>query len=124
MKTIIHVDNSEFFRKLVKTFLGEHGFEVESFDNAEEALGQVSAGQVGLIITGLSFSDMDGNEFIKRIIGYPYIIPIIALTSSQSPQIEYEARRLGVKGWIHKSSAWQEQLLPLVRQYLGPDPAV
>jgi two-component system cell cycle response regulator len=118
MKKIIHVDNSEFFRKLVKAFLDEHKFEAEAFDNAKEALEIVSAGQVGLIITGLSFSDMDGDEFIKRIIGFPETIPIIALTGNQSPQTEYEARRLGVKGWIHKSSAWQEQLLPLIRQYL------
>jgi CheY-like chemotaxis protein len=83
MQTIIHVDNSEFFRRLVKTFLIEQGFLVESFSKGAKALEAID-GDTDLIITGMSLSDMDGEDFIKKIIGSPYNIPIITLTSNQS----------------------------------------
>ncbi|MDR0562314.1 MAG: response regulator [Spirochaetaceae bacterium] len=118
MKTIIHADNSEFFRKLVKTFLTEHGYESDSLELAKEALEIINAGQVGLIITGLSFSDMEGADFVKRIAGSPYTVPIIALTANESPEIERELSGL-VKGWVHKSGAWQEQILPMIKQYFN-----
>lgn len=117
MKKIIHVENSDFFRKLVRTFLSERGFLVESFNHGSAALEAINTGEVGLIITGLSFSDMEGSEFIKRAIGYPHNIPIIALTSTQDPETEHLLYELGIKARVLKSGIWQEQLLPLIDQY-------
>ncbi|MDR0562315.1 MAG: response regulator [Spirochaetaceae bacterium] len=117
MKTIVHVDNSGFFRKLVKTFLFRYGFEVESFNLAKEALGVISGGQVGLILTGLSLPDMEGEEFISRVMDFPYTIPIIAFTSNQTNKTDDELIDLGIKGWVLKTGAWQRHLLPLVQKH-------
>jgi two-component system cell cycle response regulator len=119
MKKIVHLDNSDFFRKLVRTFLSEQGYLVESVSHGTEALEIINSGEVGMIITGFSFSDMNGSAFIKRVIGYPDTIPIIALTSDQSLETEHFLNELGVKARILKSGAWQEQLLPLVNQYFS-----
>jgi DNA-binding NtrC family response regulator len=53
IEKIVHIDNSEFFRKLVKNFLTHEGFEVESFDNAEDAGMVISGGQAALRSLGV-----------------------------------------------------------------------
>lgn len=121
MKSIIHVDNSGFFRKLVNTFLSKYGYIVESFSLAKEALEIISGGQVGLILTGLTLPDMEGEEFIQRIMDYPYNIPIIAFTSNQTTKTDDELIDLGIRAWVLKSGVWQKHLLPLVHQHFVRD---
>ena len=117
MKKIIHVDNSEFFRKLVKTYLAEQGLLMESYSHGATALEVIEGGDVGLIVTGLVLSDMDGMAFIKKAIAPPHNIPIVALTSSQDSEMEQELHELGIKTCILKSGAWQEELMAAVNKY-------
>ena len=67
MGRIIHVDNSEFFRKGMKALLSELALESEGFDRGEDALNAIKAGGVSGVIMGLELSDMSGEEFIKRL---------------------------------------------------------
>ncbi|MDR1955504.1 MAG: response regulator [Treponema sp.] len=116
MKTIIHADNSMFFRKLMKTFLAEHGFLGESFADGSEALRAITQKDVSLVITGMVLSDMNGWKFIKKIIIASYQIPIIVLTSNTSETEEYGLKALGIKAHILKSGAWKETLLSYLYQ--------
>jgi DNA-binding NtrC family response regulator len=109
LKTIVHIDNSEFFRKLVKNFLVREGFEVESFDNAEEAGMAVSGGIASMVISGLAFAGMDAEEFIRRT-RENYSGPVVVISSSLDPKREAALRALGVKAAIDKSGPWQEAL--------------
>jgi CheY-like chemotaxis protein len=109
LKTIVHIDNSEFFRKVMKNFLVGEGFEVESFDNAEDAGMAVSGGQASLVITGLAFAGMDAEEFIRRT-RENYAGPLVVISSSLDPGREAALRALGVKAAINKSGAWQDFL--------------
>jgi CheY-like chemotaxis protein len=117
MKKIVHVDNSAFFRKLMKIFLSEQGYTMESYDKGGDALTEIHSNNVSMIITGLSLADMEGVELIKKIITSPQSIPVIALTSNESePQIE-KLKALGVKASILKSGSWREKLLPFLSEY-------
>ncbi|MDR2534604.1 MAG: response regulator [Treponema sp.] len=118
MRKIIHADNSEFFRKQVKIFLNEQALEVESYSTGTEVIEAINKGDVSLLITGLAFADIEGVDFIKRIVGCPYVVPIIILTAVQDPKMEHILNELGIKAHVLKSSAWQEQLLPLLNQLL------
>jgi DNA-binding NtrC family response regulator len=109
LKTIVHIDNSEFFRKIMKNFLTHEGFEVESFDNAEDAGMAVSGGQASMVITGLAFAGMEAEEFIRRT-RENYAGPLVVISSSLDPGKEAALRALGVKAAINKSSPWQETL--------------
>jgi DNA-binding response OmpR family regulator len=109
LKKIIHIDNSEFFRKLVKNFLAQEGFEVESFGNAEEAGMAVSGGQASMVISGLAFAGMEAEDFIRRT-RENYAGPLVVISSSLDPQREAALRTLGVKAAIDKSGPWQEAL--------------
>ncbi|MDR2397185.1 MAG: response regulator [Spirochaetaceae bacterium] len=112
MQKIIHVDNSDFFRKLMKVFLMEQGFEGTYFSHGLDALEALEKEDVSMLITGMALSDMDGKEFIKRVYASSYTGPIIVLTSNDSEEEQQALEHEGVKACIAKTGAWQEKLLP------------
>ena len=109
MKTIIHVDNSEFFRKLMRGFLEKEGFEVESFDSAQEANFSIGAGSGDMVITALAFSEIEGMEFVQRIME-SFSGPVIVVSSSVNKALEEKLIDLGVQAALSKSGAWQGKL--------------
>ena len=115
MKHVIHVDNSVFFRKLMKTFLSEKGLECESFENGEEAISAVTDGRASFIITGLELADMTGDEFFKRLMALPHKIPIIVVTSTDVDAKNKRMEALGVKAVIMKSDDWKAELGKILR---------
>jgi len=110
MKHIIHVDNSDFFRKLMKSFLSEKGMECESFDKGEDAVSAVSGNRATFVITGLSLADMTGEEFLKRLMTLPQKTPVIVVTSSEEAVEQKRFDALGVKAVILKSDDWKAKL--------------
>jgi len=110
MKHVIHVDNSEFFRKLMKTFMAEKGLELESFEKGEDAVSAVAGGRAAFVITGLSLADMSGEEFLKRLMTLPQKTPIVVVTSSDETVKHKRLEALGVKAIILKSDDWKAEL--------------
>ena len=115
MKHVIHVDNSEFFRKLMKSFLSEKGLESESFDKGEDAVKAVAEGRASFIITGLELADMSGEEFLKRLMTLPGKTPIIAVTSSDEEAKHKRIEALGVKTIIMKTDDWKAKLSTILK---------
>jgi len=115
MKHIIHVDNSEFFRKQVKTFLSETGHYSEGFASGEEAMKAVNAGKVNCVITGLILSDMSGEELLKRLaVSSKHVVKIVVTGTHDETQFK-RLEALGVKAVIQKSSDWKSELGKLVK---------
>ena len=110
MKHVIHADNSEFFRKLMKTFMAEKGLELESFERGDEAINAVAEGKASFVITGLSLADMGGEEFLKRLMTLPQKTPVIVVTSSDEDVKHKRLEALGVKAIILKSDDWKKEL--------------
>jgi DNA-binding NarL/FixJ family response regulator len=111
MKTIVHIDNSEFFRKQVKTFLEKEGFEVESWAKWEDAAFDLSGGAVSMIITGLTVGDLDGAALIQSMLEN-FKGPIVVLSSNVDDKLSAKLKALGVKAALPKASNWQEELKP------------
>jgi two-component system, NtrC family, C4-dicarboxylate transport response regulator DctD len=112
MRHIVHVDNSKFFRKLMKVFLSELGLECEGFDLGEDALTAVMTGEVSCVITGLELPDMSGEKLINRIIAFaPTSLTIIVVTSSANDEERMKVlEAMGVKATIQKAGDWKEKL--------------
>ena len=113
MKSIIHIDNSEFFRKIMRRFLAAEGFEVESFSNAEDANIAISGGSASMVIAGLAIAGAEGEDFIRKV-KESYSGPFVILSSSIDPEREEALLALGVKAAISKSGTWQKNLRPLL----------
>ena len=107
---VIHADNSGFFRKVLKIFLGELGVDSDSFDRGEEVLNEVGTRKVSCVITGLELADMTGEELIKQLIYSGHSMTIIAVTSSGNEERIKKLNELGVKATIQKGGNWKEKL--------------
>ena len=110
MKHVIHVDNSEFFRKLMRSFLSEKGLECESLDKGEDAVNAVADGRAAFVIAGTSLADMSGEEFLKRLMTLPQKVPVIVVTSNNNDVKHRKLEALGVKAIILKSGEWKQEL--------------
>jgi DNA-binding NarL/FixJ family response regulator len=113
MSSVIHVDNSKFFRKMMKVFLGELGLECEGFERGEDALDAALSEKVSCMITGLELPDMSGEELIRRVTISAPPMTIIAVTSSTNDDRIYRLNGMGVKGVIQKGGDWKEKLREL-----------
>jgi FixJ family two-component response regulator len=107
---VIHVDNSGFFRKVMKVFLSELGLECKSLERGEDVLDAVESHKVGCVITGLELMDMSGEDLIKRLLFASYSMTIIAVTSSSDEVRAQRLSELGVKATIQKGGNWKEKL--------------
>ncbi|MCL1815755.1 MAG: response regulator [Treponema sp.] len=110
MDYIVHSDNSEFFRKLMKTFLSELGYEVQNYARGEDAMEAINDGGASCLITGMELADMSGEELIKRLTVSSHKIPIIAVTSNEAVVQSKRLDALGVKATILKSGDWKTEL--------------
>jgi len=112
MRYIVHVDNSKFFRKVMKIFLSELGLESDGFDLGEDALTAVMSGNVSCVITGLELPDMKGETLIGRMIAVaPSSMTIIVVTSSAHDEERVKnLEAMGVKATIQKAGDWKEKL--------------
>jgi len=107
---VIHVDNSGFFRKVMKVFLNELGVESESYDRGEAVLDAVGNRKVSCVITGLELADMSGEELISQLLYSGHSMTIIAVTSSVNDERSQHLADLGVKATIQKGGNWKEKL--------------
>jgi FixJ family two-component response regulator len=114
MIDVIHVDNSGFFRKVMKIFIAELGLYCEGFENGEDALRAIKTRKASCVITGLELADMSGEDFIRQLLFSAHQMTIIAVTSSGDEERVKRLANMGVKATIQKGGNWKEKL----RQYL------
>jgi len=83
-KTVLLVEDTPFFTKLVKQYLEWAGYHVLSARNGREALGIVRQQLVDVVLTDINMPVMDGTTLVKTIRANEELakIPVIALTSS------------------------------------------
>jgi two-component system autoinducer 1 sensor kinase/phosphatase LuxN len=107
---VIHVDNSGFFRKVMKAFLNELGVDSEDFSRGEDVLDAVGNHKISCVITGLELPDMKGEELIRQLLFSGHSMTIIAVTSSTNDERVQTLAELGVKATIQKGGNWKEKL--------------
>jgi len=107
---VIHVDNSVFFRKVMKVFLSELGVDSENYSLGEDVLDIIGTRKVSCVITGLELADMTGEELIRQILFSGHSMTIIAVTGSENDARTQSLADLGVKATIQKGGNWKEKL--------------
>ena len=109
MKKIIHVDNSGFFRKIMRVFLEGEGFSVEGFGSPEDANIAIQGGSAAMVISGLELAGTGGEAFIKRTIE-DFHGPVVVVSSSLDAKKETALQDIGVKACIGKAGDWKGAL--------------
>ena len=97
----------------MRNFLEAEGFQVESFDSAQEATFAIGAGSGDMVIMGLTFSEMEGEEFLAKIAD-SFAGPVIVVSSSMSRERAERLTDLGARASLDKTGPWKQGLKPFL----------
>jgi len=118
---ILVVDDSITTRTLEKNILEAAGHDVQLATDGLEAYKLVSSGDLpDLIISDVSMPRLDGVGLTKRIKGESRTnqIPVILVTSLDSPEDKARGIECGADAYIVKSSFDQNNLLETIEQLI------
>ncbi len=118
--SILVVDDSITTRTLEKSILEAHGYRVRIAVDGVEALAQLRAEKVDLVISDVQMPRMDGFELLEAIKKDRNLtqIPVIVVTSLERREDRERGLKLGADAYIVKRKFDQEDLLAAIRQIL------
>ena len=125
MKTILVVDDDILSREFVSEFLEAKGYNVHSSASAEEALQAVKEQSPNLILMDVLLPQMDGMDATRALKSDPNSchIPVIATTALAMKGDNQKIINAGYSAHLVKPLD-VDQLMELVRRYLGEHPPV
>ncbi len=111
---ILLVEDSPFFRRLVKKYLEAEGYDVMVAENGQDGLAQLASRDFDLVISDIQMPVMDGMAFIKnlRAGSRQKDIPAIALTALNNEKDRTSAKDAGFDHYELKMN--RDQLLSTV----------
>lgn len=121
-KRVLVVDDSITTRTLEKNILEAAGYQVRLATDGEEALGLLGVeGPPHLIVSDINMPRLDGFELARRVkqdVRYSEI-PVILVTSLDSPADKARGIEVGADAYIVKSQFDQGNLLDTIEQLIG-----
>lgn len=114
---ILLVDDDTSLLKLLSMRLNSSGYEIETAENAHQALARLAFFQPHLVITDLRMGDMNGLALFDRIHQQYPSLPVILLTAHGTIAGAVDATRKGVFSYLTKPFDSQ-QLLTEIQQAL------
>lgn len=112
---IILVDDEEHIRLSAGQALELGGYEVTTYETAEEALQRIEEGWPGILITDINLPGINGLELMKRIVALDDSLPVILITGHGDISMAVGAMRDGAYDFIEKPFS-SELLLDVVRR--------
>lgn len=104
-RTLLVVDDEESICFSMREYFSQHGFQVDTASEMEEAEGLIKATDYRVIIQDLRLGltrHPDGIEIIKLVHKRNPETRIVVLTSYGSKEVEEEARRAGADAFLRK----------------------
>lgn len=123
-KTVLAIDDSRTIRSLVSQTLVDAGFEVTTAVDGEDGVSTFQNTRFDAVITDINMPKLDGFGVIAAIRGGASNrkVPILVLTTENSPEFKDKARNLGATGWIVKPFE-DRQLVDILKLVTGADEA-
>ncbi|MCF4165187.1 chemotaxis protein CheW [Zavarzinia compransoris] len=118
-RTVLLVDDSPFFRNMIKPVLSVAGYDVTFAEEAQQALRLREQGATfDIIVSDIEMPGMDGFAFTETIRreGAWRDVPVIALSSRTAPSDFERGRRVGFTDYVAKGD--REGLLASLRATL------
>jgi two-component system, chemotaxis family, chemotaxis protein CheY len=105
--SVLIVDDSPVMRSFIRRVLGLSGFEVgECMEagNGDEALAQLSAHNVDVILTDINMPGMNGEEFLRKLgtDGVLKNIPALVISTDATKERILRMLALGAEGYMSK----------------------
>ena len=103
--SVLVVDDSKFFIKIVSPFLMSQGYLVTSVQSARRALTLLEAGRsYDAIITDIEMPEVSGFEFAQQLKASERwrTIPVIALSALHGPEVVARGKAAGIDAYVKK----------------------
>ena len=117
MKTILVVDDEKGVRDSLKMVLEFESYDVQFAENGQEALRQLAAGPVDLVLLDVKMAGMDGLEVLQRLREKRIDLPVIMISGHGTIETAVEATKLGAFDFLSKPLD-RDKLLVTVRNAL------
>ena len=102
MTRILVVDDSAADRELLGHLLNEQAWAVLYADDGRQALAQMRAHIVDLVLTDLVMPELDGQAFVEQAkIDHP-LVPVVLMTARGSEEIAVQALEAGAASYVPK----------------------
>jgi DNA-binding response OmpR family regulator len=102
MIRIMIIDDSEEMRSLLKDFLEEEGFEIDSVGNGVDALGKLSREYFDLVVTDIRMPGLSGLDILPKIRRLNPGAPIIVMTAYGSDNLKRRSLERGATIYLEK----------------------
>lgn len=121
MFSVLHVDNSTFFKKLLKDAFTNHGCHYIPSSNISAAFEILETQHVDLILTALELENGNGDELIKRINTSKHNnIPVVVISSTDSLEKREQMFAMGAIDFIPKDISY-DQMITYVQKLTRKD---
>jgi len=119
-RRILVVDDSITSRTLLKNVLESYGYDVTTAFDGFEALSVLQSEDIDLVSSDVEMPRMDGFELTARIRSDERFsrLPVVLVTSMDSPEDKKKGINSGADAYIVKSSFDQSNLLDIIRKLI------
>ena len=105
--SVLIVDDSPVMRSFIRRVLGLSGFDVGEYmeaGNGEEAIEQLNAHQVDVILTDINMPGMNGEELLRKLgaDGILKNIPALVISTDATKERISRMLALGAEGYMSK----------------------
>ena len=113
MKRVLVIEDDETVREVLRTFLGQKGFEVTLAPNGESGLDLLRAEKFDLVFTDLVMPGISGMEVLNEVVASKIAVPVVVMTAFGTVQTAVEAMRIGAFDYITKPFNLDELMIVL-----------
>ncbi|OFW86983.1 MAG: hypothetical protein A3J37_08550 [Alphaproteobacteria bacterium RIFCSPHIGHO2_12_FULL_45_9] len=114
---ILIVEDNDFVRMQVVSYLQDAGYEVVEATNGAAGLTMITS-DLSLIIVDVRMAPIDGFEFIKAVRGRNTTLPLILVTGDQNPDLLNEASKWSVSAVLMKP-VQRERLISMAERAIS-----
>jgi two-component system chemotaxis sensor kinase CheA len=118
---ILVVEDSVTSRTLLQTILERAGYHVTTSTDGAEAFAILKEQEIDMVVSDVDMPRMNGFTLTEKIRGDPRLnrLPVILVTSLDSPQDQEHGIAVGADAYLVKSSFKSGRLLDVIRTLIG-----
>lgn len=101
-KKILHADDSEFLRMMVKQILTDNGYEVISVKDGTECMEVLSKDSIDILLLDINMPGYNGFQVLEKVQKEYPRIPVLVLSAMADESTVQRTKQLGAKGFVAK----------------------
>jgi two-component system, OmpR family, response regulator len=121
-KRILIVDDEPQVLEVFSALLEEAGYKVDRAENALAAMAAIVRATPDLILADIRMPVVGGMDLVRELKSHidSSIIPVVAFTGYDTPQMREEARKAGYDDFLAKPTKDMAAFLDRIAEILGP----